>query len=246
MNDEVLYEPFMRKIASAGSLLPEDGLALRRLCRNLRTIPRRRDIVMAGNESGCVHILLSGIAARYSVLPDGSRRITGFVLPGDICDETGGRATALDHNVLALSECKVAQPSTADFEECVASSQRLTQAFWQAAVVENGIMRQWLASTGRRTAIEMIAHLLCELHLRLRLIGLAGDTKFTLPLTQEEIGDATGLTAVHVNRIMRALRESKLVERRGYELRLLNIPELRSLAGFNPRYLRLSREQEQP
>jgi CRP-like cAMP-binding protein len=127
----------------------------------------------------------------------------------------------------------------------VASSQGLTQAFWHRAVVENGIMRQWLASAGRRTALEMIAHLLCELHLRMRLINLARGTKFTLPITQEEIGDATGLTAVHVNRIMRALRESKLVERTGCEFHLLDVPQLRSLAGFDARYLRLPKEQEQ-
>lgn len=245
-NAEPLFEPFMRKVGSTVVLAREEELALRCLCRNLKAVPRRRDIVSAGHVSGCVHIILSGMAARYNVLPDGSRRITGFLLPGDICDESGGRAVTLDHNVLALSECQVAGPPISEFEECVASSQRLTQAFWQAAVVENSIMRQWLAGAGRRTALEMIAHLLCELHLRLRIIGLAPNDNLVLPLTQEEIGDASGLTAVHVNRIMKALRESRLVERAGCQLRLLDVPQLRSLAGFNPHYLRMSDEQVQP
>lgn len=245
-NKGVLSEPLLLRLGSANPLSPEDKLALRRLCGNVRGFPRRRDILVPRQASGCVHILISGVAARYIVLPSGSRRITGLVLPGDILDELGGRHVTPDHNIVALSECMLALPPKGDFEKTVISSRSLVEAFSEAAIVEAGIVRQWLAGAGRRSAIEMVAHLLCELHVRMRLVGVARGYSLPLPMTQEDIGDATGLTAVHVNRTMRVLRENMLVDRVGSDLRLLNVPELRSLSGFTPHYLRQSENLSRP
>ncbi|MBB3691433.1 Crp/Fnr family transcriptional regulator [Sphingomonas sp. BK580] len=226
-----------RRIEAAERLHIAKLPALERLCRARETVTRRRDIARQSGSSDHVYILMGGMAARYIILPTGSRRITAILLPGDTVNEIGGRQVVLDHNIMAVSDCEVATPTAREFEENVATSLSLMEALWRSAMAHNAIMRQWLASAGRRTAFEMIAHLLCELHVRMSELGMVRDDTFSLPLTQEEIGDATGLTSVHVNRTFKVLKENSLIARSGTDCRLLDVPRLRSLCGFDPGYL---------
>ena len=121
------------------------------------------------------------------------------------------------------------------------STPALTRAFWRATLVDEAILRQWLVNGGRKEAYAAVAHLLCELHQRLQIVGLVEGDSFELPLTQQELADATGITNVHVNRVLRRLREDGLVERTRGMLRIRELSKLRRIAHFNPNYLHLRR-----
>lgn len=225
------------KLRALGPLAKEDESSLTSLCHTVGAVSRRRDIISRSAGGDFVHILLSGWGARYSILADGSRRITAVLLPGDFLDLHGSRYAPATQNVTALTDCVVASVPATAFEKTVAASQSLAKALWRSSLTDENIARQWLASAGRADARTSVARLFCELHVRLCAIGLTEGSRLPLPITQEDIGDATGLTAVHVNRTIRGLREERLIEKTGAELDLRDIVRLRRLAAFSPDYL---------
>ncbi|WP_164857367.1 Crp/Fnr family transcriptional regulator [Sphingomonas crocodyli] len=232
--------PLLRKLEAVETLSSSEVDCLQRMCVDVREISRRADIVSRGDDADYVHLMLEGWGARYFDLPDGSRQITAFLIPGDFCDIHVTTLAAMDHGIIALTNCRVAFIGKSAIEEVTRSTPALTRAFWRATLVDEAILRQWIVSLGRRDAKQRIAHMLCELHLRLRLVGLTDDGNMHLPLTQEDIADACGLTPVHVNRTVQGLRKQGLVDR-GSDLHILNVQGLRRVAAFDPSYLHLKR-----
>lgn len=235
----MLYEPLIRKLESIETLTEAERRAAVALCSDQRSVERRTDIVREGAAADHVHIVLSGWAARYNILNDGSRRITAFLLPGDFCDVHVTVLSEMDHGIIAVTNCKVAFATKEQIDDVTGRTPALTRAFWRSTLIDEAILRRWLVHGGRSEAFETVAHLFCELHVRARLVGLTDDHSFALPLTQEEIGDATGLTAVHVNRVLRRLREEGLATIKGGDLKIHDIDALRRASGFNPNYLHL-------
>ncbi|WP_232494830.1 Crp/Fnr family transcriptional regulator [Novosphingobium kaempferiae] len=235
----MLFEPVIRKLSALEALTSAEVDAVKALCRDTRTIRRHKDVISEGERPDSVHLVLSGWAARYAILPDGTRQITAFLVPGDFCDMHVTTLARMDHSIGAITDCTVAFIPKSLMDEITRSTPVLTRAFWRATLIDEAILRQWLVSTGRRDAKAGIAHLLCELHIRLRLVGLTNEGDLALPLTQADIADATGLTPVHVNRTLRDLREGGLIGE-GHRIRLLDVPGLRKIAGFHPSYLHLN------
>jgi CRP-like cAMP-binding protein len=232
---------FIQKLSAATNLSDDEQQALTELCAKVRTVEAKRDIIRDGENPGHVHIVLEGWAARYKVLADGSRQITAFLLPGDICDLHITILSEMDHGIVALTDTRVAYVPHQVMENLPINRPQLGRALWRATLIDEAVLRSWLVNVGRRDAEKRIANLFCELHARLSLVGLVHDGQFTLPLTQDVIADATALTAVHVNRTLQKLRGDGLIILQGRELTITNLAALARLGGFDPNYLHRER-----
>ena len=231
------YTPLTSKLEKLAPLSDEDREALWDLCSDVREVPARRHILSDGERPDHVHIILGGWAARYKVLRDGARQITAFLIPGDFCDLHVTILREMDHGILALTPATVAYIPHQAMQDLPLNRPALARALWWATLVDESVLRAWIVNIGRRDAYEGIAHLLCELHARMRNVGLVQDGTFSLPLTQEEIADALGLTPVHVNRVLQRLRKQGLITLEARRLTLVDPEALRDAAGFDPSYL---------
>ena len=231
----------VRRLSTLADLDADDRARIAVLCKNVRDVPRKSHIVTEGDRPDYVHIMLTGWAARYKTLRDGSRQIVDFVIPGDFCDLHVALLSAMDHAMVALTPCTVARVSEGEIARLTSENSRIVRAMWWSTLVDQGILREWLLNVGRRDAYGRLSHLLCELHFRMKRAGLVDDDRLALPLTQEDLADATGLTPVHVNRTLRRLRGEKLIEISGGMLTLLDARSLQEAAGFNPAYLHVRR-----
>jgi len=225
----------LTKVASLIALNDEDRHALEALPVVETTTPRRRAIIAQGAVPDFVYVIQSGWAARYEVRADGSRRITGFLLPGDFCGIHAICHAAMDHAIIALTECTLARIDGAAFAEVAHRSSAINQAIWRAKLVDEAVLRKWLLFS--TDSYQSVAHLLCELYARASTVGLAAHGRCRLPLTQEEIGDALGITAVHTNRVIQRLRGERIIDLSQHELSILDAPALTRAAAFDPSYL---------
>lgn len=202
----------------------------------------REDIVREGERPRNVSLLLSGWACRYKELEDGRRQIVAFFLPGDLCDLNVYILQEMDHSMAAMTAVTIAELPHGVLEDVTLRHPRIAQALWWEALVNIAIQREWTVSLGQRTAFERLAHLLCELFLRLRTVGLAPGPTCDMPLTQVDLADATGLSAVHANRTLQELRAAGLIVLKGRQLTVPDLDALKRAALFNANYLHLGRE----
>jgi CRP-like cAMP-binding protein len=223
-------------------LSPEDKAALEKLSKVSRTVAPRRDLIREGEKPNYVHLMLDGWACRYKTLPDGRRQIVAFFVPGDFCDLNVYILKQMDHSIGAITRLAVADIRRDEMDYLTTNHPRITQALWWESLVQQAIQREWTLNLGQRSAYERIGHLLVEVYLRLKTVGLTWNGTCDFPLTQVDIADATGLTPVHVNRTLQELRRDELIE---LERKQLNIPDLHRLmdvAMFNANYLHLDHE----
>jgi CRP-like cAMP-binding protein len=221
-------------------MTPADQELLERiLSRQVRRMGARKDIISEGENPRVVNVLLDGWAVRYKQLADGRRQILAFLIPGDLCDANVFILKQMDHSLGSLTPITYAEISQADFEEIMERSPRVTKALWWSELVNIAVQREWTTNIGQRTAYERIAHLYCEVYVRWRVAGLVRDGGFQFPLTQTDIADATGMTAVHVNRTLQQLRRDGLLEFRNRWVSLPDAARLMEVALFNPNYLHL-------
>lgn len=229
------------KLAATSCLSSLDEQALREMCSNVRQVRAKRDIIREGDKPEHVHVMLKGWAARYKVLPDGSRQIMAFLIPGDFCDLHVTILSEMDHGIVAITPAEVAFVPRAVMENLPLERPALARALWRATLIDEAVLRSWIVSLGRRDAQTRIAHLFCELYARLALVGLAADGQFESPLTQEVMADATGLTPVHVNRMLQQLRADNLILLKGRHVTIPDLSALAKVAGFDPNYLHRER-----
>ncbi|WP_225883364.1 Crp/Fnr family transcriptional regulator [Sphingomonas aliaeris] len=182
-------------------------------------------------------LLMSGFVERFKDTPDGRRQILAIHVPGDFVDLHSYPLKRLEHSVAALTPVTVVNFPHADIRALTAKSATLTELLWRSTLIDAAINREWIVSVGARGASVRLAHLMCEMFVRLERIGLTRGEEFDFPVTQIDLADATGLTAVHANRMLRQLRERGLVEFRQGLVKILDWPALKDFAGFDPRYL---------
>lgn len=214
----------------------------RTLAKNVRHLDARRDLIREGEKPRGVNVVLEGWACRYKQLPDGRRQVVSFFLPGDLCDANVFILKEMDHSIGAITRLRYAEISPPDFERLMTSSPRITQALWWHELVVAAVQREWTTNVGQRTAYERIAHLFCELFIRLRTVGLTDGASCDFPITQLDIADATGLTSVHVNRTIQELRRDGLIELHNKRLTIPDLKALMNAAMFNGNYLHLNHE----
>lgn len=228
---------FVRHLSGYGLLGSEEISLLSDACTNVRELPANFHLIREGDEPDPVFVILDGWACGYKMLPDGGRQIMSFMLPGDFCDIHIAVLEAIDHNIMTLTKARVASLPRAQMEALVQARPALTQAFWWSQLVDQSILRAWIVSMGRRKSIERVAHLMCELYIRMRNIGLADDHECRMPLTQLVLADALGLTPVHVNRVLRVLKTAKVMELKRGALKIIDSAKLAEIAGFDGNYL---------
>ena len=234
--------PLVRKLESITDLTPEERQALLDLPMKVQAIGADQDIVREGDRPSRCCLVLQGFACRYKMTLPGKRQIMAFHISGDIPDLQSLHLSILDHSLGTITPCEVGFIRHEDVRDLVRRFPRIGDAFWRDTLVDAAIFRAWMVGMGRREAYGRIAHLLCELLVRLRAVELADDHAFNLPVTQAELGDALGLSTVHVNRVLQELRGNDLITLRGGFLTVLDWDGLKTAGEFDPAYLQLDRE----
>jgi len=199
-------------------------------------------IVREGERQTDSLLLVSGFAGRFALLSNGRRQFTELGLPGDFMDLHSLVMKRLDHSVMAISECDLAAVPHVALRQLMAEDPHLGRLFWLETVVGAAIHRMWLVGLGRRDAQARMAHLFCETQVRLEAVGLAEEHGFNFPLNQAELADVLGLSSVHVNRTLMALRAAGILDWREGQVTLNDWTRLVRLAEFDPLYLRLWKE----
>jgi len=233
----------IRKIESIADLSEEEKQALLAMPMTLKKLGADEDIVRDGDRPSECCLLVTGFACRYKLTAEGKRQIMSFHIPGDIPDLQSLFLDVMDHSLGTLV------PSTVAFishEVIYALTRRypgIAAAFWRDTLIDAAVFREWMVGIGRRSAYTRIAHVLCELLVRFRAIGMANDHSAELPVTQAEIGDALGLSTVHVNRVLQEMRGDGLITLRGRTLVANDWEGLQIAGEFDPTYLHLKKKQ---
>ncbi|SFM32461.1 Crp/Fnr family transcriptional regulator [Methylobacterium pseudosasicola] len=234
-----MQDALIRKLESFEELTDADCKALRALVPRVRQVGARKDLIREGDVPSNVNLILSGYACRYKVLPNGERQIISIFVPGDFCDLNVFILDQMDHNISTISACQIVEIPRHSIEEIMAINSRVTRAMMWCALVDEAVLREWLVNIGNRPADQRIAHLFCELLLRLEAVGHVNNNSYQFPFTQTEIADTMGLSDVHVNRTLRELRRLELITLKGRLLTILDVDQLKAYCGFNPNYLHL-------
>jgi CRP-like cAMP-binding protein len=202
----------LRKLRLWVNLTPEQEAALLDLPQSVRTIDKQEVIVREGDDVSHCWVGLSGYCVRFKYVGSGGRQIVSIHMKGDLVDLHNALLGVADHGVQTLTECKMAKLPIEAVQQLSDNDPAIKDALWFDTLVDASIHREWVANVGRRDAPTRIAHLLCEFALKLDAIGL-DQLEYELPMTQDQLADATGLTAVHVNRVLQALEADGLIER---------------------------------
>ncbi len=213
-----------------------DLAALRMLPFARRTVERDAFIAREGEEPASFSLILEGCAFRQKVVRNGTRQIISFHFPGEFIDLQSCLLAVNDHGVQTLGACVLAVVPRNALLALIAQRPSLARAMWFDTLLEGAIFREWVVNVGRRNARARIAHLLCELAIRLDSTAEDGRAYY-LPLTQEHIADATGLTSVHTNRTIQGLRREGLISLASGRLVVHDWSALRSIGDFSDLYL---------
>jgi CRP-like cAMP-binding protein len=234
-----------RKLQLFGELPSEDRRLLDEIVSSPVAVPADQDLIREGDRPEHVHVILSGLACRSQMLRSGRRQITAFLLPGDFCDLHIFILEAMDHDISTLAPSTVVRVPRARVLD-LSQRPKLLRALWWTTLVDEATLRAALVNIGQRQGEARIAHLLCELHLRMSAVGLVEHGTINLPLTQDELGQATGMSVIHANRCVQSLRNKSLIVFDGKTLSITNIDGLRELSGFSPNYLHLKGGKHDP
>jgi CRP-like cAMP-binding protein len=229
--------PFVLKLSRSIHLDHDDLMALAKLLDRKIGVNKGKDIIVEGYEYKALHIVESGFAVRYKLLHNGKRQIVDIVLPGDIIGFPACFFEYAIFSVMAIGKMSLHRvPLDAFSALCLERASIATALVWFAAR-EAAIYVEHLTDTGRREPLERLAHFLLEMHARLGAVGYASENSFEMPLSQESIGDAVGLSAPHVNRMLAELKSEGLIAITGREVKILDIAALQILAEFRSTYL---------
>lgn len=235
----LMIEVLIRKLERYAPLTGEQREAIGRLPVKLRQFERGATVIQQGARPDESLVLLEGFVFRYKLLTAGTRQIVSLQIPGDFVDLHSLVLRPLDHAVAAASTIQIARVPHEAIRTLLADHPRLAESLMWNIAIDGAISREWLANHGRRSAYEQLAHLFCELYFRMEWAGLVKDRSFEMPLTQIELSDLCGLSAVHLNRSLQALRRDGLILLENQRLTVLDIDELVRRADFDPAYLHL-------
>lgn len=230
---------FVAKLRSRQALSDHDETLLRQAGWVQRRYNRHEVIVRAGEPLDEAHLLLSGFTARAQHDTSDNRQIVGIGVAGDLLDIHGVILGRLDQDLIALSACEVASVSHAKVKELTRESAELQKTFWLQAAIDYSIHCAWIHALGSKRGTAKIAHIFCEMQLRLGVVGIATQMGFPLPLSQQELADYSGMTHVHLNRCLRQLREAGLVSFAQGWAKVHDWEALKKLARFDEAYLNL-------
>jgi CRP-like cAMP-binding protein len=235
--------PLVQKLELRSSLSSGDRAAVLALPHSVRRFGPGEWIVREGEKSRSCQLILSGFVCRHKIVSDGGRQIVSVHTKGDLVDLQGALLPHADHSIQALGSVEAAVISHGALLNLAFSRPAVGRALWTDTLVDASIHREWVANLGRRDARSRLAHLLCEQAVLQRAAEIGTPSEFHLPLTQEQIADATGLTAVHVNRVLRSLFEEGLIDRQKKTITIVDWQSLASVAGFSDDYLHIQSDE---
>ena len=235
-------EKLLMKLRRRDHVTAEEEGVLRAIAEPVEFIPARQCVIREGEPLRRSTLLVEGIMGRYKDMRDGHRQITELHIAGDFADLHGFSLKRLDHDLLAMTDCRISWVSHDALKAVTEEYPHLTRLLWFSTNLDAAIHRAWTVSLGRRDAIARLAHLICELHVRFAVVGLADEQGYALPLTQTDLAECLGLTAVHVNRVLKELREMGLLVFRGGRVTIEDVDRLRRIAEFSTDYLYLDKQ----
>ena len=228
---------FIDKLSTFGILTPDDIAALTDATATPKQHAAKVDLIREGDRPGPVFVVLEGWVCRYKVLPNGTRQIVGFLMPGDSCDLHVGLLAEMDHSIQTITPALVARIDRGAMDALMDNHPLVARTMYISQLVDEGTLRAWITSMGRRTSVERVAHLLCELYLRASAVGLAVEPEFAMPLSQQILADALGMTPVHLNRVLRELRLKEAMAVSRGRVILADPALMFRIAGFDENYL---------
>lgn len=228
---------FVQKLQGFAELTAPENAALEAVTARPLRMAAKQDLIREGDQPGPVFVMIEGWAYRYKILPNGLRQVMAFLMPGDACDLHVGMLAEMDHGIQMLTSGRVAMISRGDMDRMMREHSEITRAMYVAQLTDEATLRAWIISMGRRTSLERVAHLMCELYARARWIGLVHDAEFTLPASQIVLADALGMTAVHINRVLKELRLTGAMTLRRGSVHIQDPQKLAKIAGFDENYL---------
>ena len=237
--DRLETNPLIRSLERIGSLSDVERYVLDAAIMHTRQVRAGQDIVREGDRPPECGLILDGFACRYKLLSAGRRQIMAFHIVGDICDLHSFLLDEMDHSIGAVTACTLGVIPHQALRTITDRHPRLTRLLWRSTLIDAAMFREWMAGIGRRSALARVAHLLCEVLVRLEAVGLARDGVCEIPVTQTDIGDALGLTNVHVNRVLQQLRGQGVITSRQSTLVVNEWERLKQLGEFVPNYLHL-------
>lgn len=239
-----MVEAHLRKIRKRVKIDAAEERAIRGLVSETRRVSAHKTLIRAGEKLQHSILLIDGWLGRAADMQRGGRLFTELHVAGDFADLHGFTLRRLDHDVVALTDCMVAVVLHEKLRQLTKKFSHLTRIYWFSTNVDAAIHRQWAVSLSRRNAISSMAHLFCELLLRLEVVGKTAGFAYDFPLTQDQVASCLGLTPVHVNRTLQGLRRRGLIELQNKRLTILDLPALQEVAEFDPSYLYLDRRFE--
>src|SRR3954453_13617529 len=231
----------LKQLRRRSAISSAEEAAVRGLVSETRRIPADEIVVRGGEYLESSVVLIDGWLARSKDLPGGERQVTELHIAGDFADLHGFTLKRLDHDVGTLRQCTIGGVPHENLQHITERHPRLAYVYWFSANVDAAITRELALSLGQRSAMSRMAHLFCELYLRLDAVGQARPNGFAFPLTQRELSECLGLTVVHANRTLQELRRRGLVELENRQLTILNRRGLEGIAEFDSSYLYLDR-----
>ena len=237
-----LLGPLYARLATRDELSAEEREALRSIAGPPRVIVAGSDMVTEGQRATKSTLVTEGYCTRYRLMENGERQITAIHVPGDFVDLHSFLLKIMDHSVGALSTCTIISFDHADLERLSQQYPHLTRLLWLSTLLDAAMNREWIVGLGRLSAFARMAHLICELYVRLQIIGQIDGLSFKLPMTQAELADVLGISSVHVNRVLQDMRDQDLVVWKGSRIDIVDWDRLADVGEFDPRYLHLERE----
>src|SRR3954470_7510095 len=238
-NSEHVLAPMVRKLSLREELDDADRQAILALPFTLRKVQAGQFLVWDGDKPQHTCLLISGFAYRHKIAGNGGRQIVSIHMRGDIVDLQNSLLGTADHNVQMLTAGEIAMIPVEAMRELAFTHPSVGMAMWYETLVEGSIFREWVLNVGRRDARTRIAHLLCELALRMEGAGLGEHINYELPISQEQLADAVALTSVHVNRTLMKLQQDGLITRNRRMITVVDWKTMMKEADFEPRYLHI-------
>ena len=229
--------PSIRRLDRLSPLSERDRQALLSLPFTARSMPAGAHLVRDGDPTEHCCLLLGGFAYRHKITGEGGRQIISIHMASEFVDLQNVLLDVSDHSVQTLTEAEIAFMPREAIADLAMSSPSIGRALWMQTLIDASIFREWVVNVGRRDSRARVAHLLCEFSLRLEAAGLANNHHYELPMTQEQLADAVGLTSVHVNRVLRHLGEEGLINRNKRSIEIVDWHRMRRAGDFNERYL---------
>lgn len=231
----------LKKLRVRSVIGAEEERVIRGLVAETRRVSADQFVVRAGQQLDVSLLLVEGWLVRSKDLPSGERQVLELHVSGDFADLHGFTLKRLDHDVISVSDCTLAVVPHGRLMEISERHPYLARVYWRSTNIDAAITRETALSLAQRSAIARMAHLFCELHVRLGIVGKTEGNSFEFPLTQRELSECLGMTVVHVNRTLQELRRRGLVETGNRQMTIIDKPALETVAEFDPSYLHLER-----